>query len=110
MSFSRSLYDFATVSIETPTALWPSAARECGWIGDVVELIRSDLTLEWSSQVVTSDACLSGVAAHYSYWDARDVESIGSLSEKWRYKTAVPAIRARDHAFKGLDPFTDTEG
>ena len=107
LSICRSLYEFAAGNYVSTKQLWPSAARECHWLSILVRTIKMDLTLPWSSLVSCSDACLTGIGTMYSRWPQSIVQQHGRISEKWRYKSAMRSIRAREHALVGRDVFAD---
>ena len=70
----------------------------CGrrWCGNS-RLVHAVFDLPWSPSVSVSDSCLSGFAAHSARWDIDQVKAVGSVSERWRFRSES-AVSARGHA------------
>ena len=57
-------------------------------------------SLTWQSRGSVSDACLTGTATC--------AQAIGQGRELWRYRSSLPAVKARE-LVQSLDPFRDVE-
>ena len=98
LSILRNLYDFSRECYGTRTRLWPSAAKEAKWIKSLLPLCYADLRLVWDTEVTASDASLSGYAVAATSWAEQDVVTVGSQSERCRYKIRQPYIPPRERA------------
>ena len=100
LSILRNLYDFSRECYGTRTRLWPSAAKEAKWIKSLLPLCYADLRLVWDTEVTASDASLSGYAVAATSWAEQDVVTVGSQSERCRYKIRQPYIPPRERALR----------
>ena len=108
LSVFRSVYDFKSAHYCTKKRLWRTAADECRWAANLLLVCESDMAKPWSDQISVSDACLTGTATCAMQIDPSIAQAIGRGRELWRYKSSLPAVKARE-LVQSLDPFRDVE-
>ena len=59
----------------------------------------------WSNQVTVSDASLTCIAVATVEHDLKEVEKIGRVQGRARYKRMAPGVKPREHALEPRDPF-----
>ena len=109
LSCMRSLYDFVQSSYRSRQRLWRSAAREAGWIADLLRVCHADLRKRWDDQVTSFDASLSGMAVSCSHADPKEAAQLARLREGWRFKGRdfVAPRKSALEAEEKPDPFSD---
>ena len=107
LSIMRSLYDFVQRSGPGRHRLWTNAAREAGWLAQLLRICSADLTKPWSERVTASDASLSGIAVCSRSSNKLEVREVGKTHEGWRFKGTAPERRPRSVLVEPGDPFED---
>ena len=97
LSILHHCYSFCHKFQNTPTRLWPSVRQELTWIASILPLLRCKINNGWSTDVTASDSSPWGLGVCSRQLDVSTVASIGSVSERWRFKFE-DATRARKHA------------
>ena len=73
----------------------------------MLPLLAYQAKAQWADQVHVSDACLTGYGVCTRVLPLSEVQAVGRLSEKWRYR-AQDMVNARAHALRpdvlSLDP------
>ena len=72
-----SIYGFIHAHYWDPCPLWRSARTEVRHFLALLPLLVSDWTLQWCSNVVASDASLSGFGVCVGAWTAREAGTVG---------------------------------
>ena len=97
LALLSSCYAFMHQNGERHCRLWPSVRKELTWISALLPLMRMRVNSGWAKEVTASDSSPWGVGVCHRFLDEHTVRSVGSVSERWRFKFE-DATRARDHA------------
>lgn len=100
LSFVDKCYAFCSKNLDNHKSrkLWPSVRRELRQIRNILPLIYANTSAEWHSQVTASDSSPFGYGVCQRELDSHSLRSIGSCSEKWRFRFE-DCIAARSHTF-----------
>ena len=90
MGIFRAAYTFIQDSYDIKQPLWASAAREFAVAGRVLPLVRSSITCEWDSTVVSTDASTTGWGCTSTVRPISEIREIGVWEERWRFRRLEP--------------------
>ncbi|CAE7247208.1 unnamed protein product [Symbiodinium sp. CCMP2592] len=99
LALLRASYAFVHQNLSCASRLWESVRKELQWIAALLPLFRFKINTGWSSDVVASDSSPWGVGVCHRQLDVGQVRSIGSCSERWRFKFE-DALQARERALQ----------
>eukprot|EP00971_Amphidinium_carterae_P223194 4428778-Amphidinium_carterae.1 len=89
------------------SALPQAVRRELRWCASLICMARRDLGAAWESKVHMCDASPYGFGIVETNLALKDVASMGSYNERWRFSVAQEhdvGVSARDHAFSYQEP------
>ena len=97
LSLLSTCYAFIEQNYDRRCWLWKCLKNELSTVLALLPLALADVCAPWSTEVVCTDACEYGYGACSSQWDAGDVQRVGAVHERWRYRDSS-AVQAREHA------------
>ena len=86
MGIMRHVYIFIEQNYEKRVKLWKSVALELWIFQQLMVLGINEMRAPWDPYVICTDACLTGYAVMESTGPVADVDQIGRLDERWRFK------------------------
>ena len=110
MGIMRHVYVFIEQNYERRVKLWKSVAEELWIFQQLMVLGINEMRAVWDPYVMCTDACLTGYAVMESVGPVTDVDHIGRLDERWRFKRARGNVLApRFHALHHDAIFEDVD-
>ncbi|CAK0793192.1 unnamed protein product, partial [Prorocentrum cordatum] len=91
LAMLRSSYEFVKASYSKTQPLWKSVAREMGWVKALLPCLRADTRRPWSEVVTCFDAPPWGYGIVETEWDLKDVQRVGRVSERARFRGVLAA-------------------
>ena len=102
LSLLHHCYQFCHAHHKKPTRLWPSVQQELRWVSSILPLLRCKINVGWGPNITASDSSPWGVGVCERTLDEATIRSVGSVSERWRFKFE-DAVCARKHALASAD-------
>ncbi|CAK0841047.1 unnamed protein product [Prorocentrum cordatum] len=101
LALLHSSYEFVQASYTKRQPLWKSVLRELGWVKALLPCLRSDTRRPWSELVTCFDASPWGYGVVETEWDLGDVQRVGRVSERARFRGVLATEGApRERAFE----------
>ncbi|CAK0901538.1 unnamed protein product [Prorocentrum cordatum] len=94
LAMLHSSCEFAQASYSKEQPLWKSVAREMGWVKALLPCLRADTRRPWSEVVTCFDAPPWGYGIVETEWDLEDVQRVGRVSERARFRGVLAAVGA----------------
>ncbi|CAK0817209.1 unnamed protein product, partial [Prorocentrum cordatum] len=91
LAMLHSSCEFAQASYSKKQPLWKSVAREMGWVKALQPCLRADTRRPWSEVVTCFDAPPWGYGIVETDWDLKDVQRVGRVSERARFRGVLAA-------------------
>ena len=98
LSVFRASYTHVQRYYKQRRRLWSSVQRELETAASLLLLVESRFDLPWSTLVTVSDAAVHGCAVFEAEWSKEDVEAVGRISERWRFRKG--SCRPRQEALR----------
>lgn len=110
MGIMRHVYIFIEQNYEKRVKLWKSVALELWIFQNLMVLGINEMRALWDPFVICTDACLTGYAVMESAAPVADVDQIGRLDERWRFKRSKgKCLAPRFHALHHDAIFEDVD-
>lgn len=108
MSVLRYSYSFIEQCYKTRQRLWASVAKELELFRVLMPLGNSFFRAEWDSNLLCTDACLSGYAVMTASFPWEEVATLGRHDERWRFRrTDGSRVAPRQQVFNTSGVFED---
>ncbi|CAK0880230.1 unnamed protein product [Prorocentrum cordatum] len=91
LAMLHSSYEFVQASYSKKQPLWKSVVREMGWVKALLPCLRADTRRPWSEVVTCFDASPWGYGIVETEWDLKDVQRVGRVSERARFRGVLAA-------------------
>ena len=78
LNIFRSIYNFKQAYYEHRTKLWPTAASECRQAAALRMMCMADLKREWRTDVICSDASLTGTGIYIASFSKYEIQKVDS--------------------------------